>query len=35
MHNDSRIIALLQKRDEQALTMIRAAYGKLCGRIAQ
>ncbi len=35
MHNDSRIITLLQKRDEQALTMIRAAYGKLCCRIAQ
>ncbi|MBR3448801.1 MAG: sigma-70 family RNA polymerase sigma factor [Oscillospiraceae bacterium] len=35
MHNDSRIIALLQKRDEQALNMIRAAYGKLCFRIAQ
>lgn len=32
---DSRIIALLQKRDEQALTEIRAAFGGLCFRIAE
>ena len=34
MYGDSRIIALLQKRDEQALQLIRAQYGKLCFQIA-
>ena len=32
---DSRIIALLQKRDETALEEIRASYGALCLRIAE
>ena len=32
---DIRIIALLQKRDEQALSEIRNRYGNLCFRIAQ
>ena len=34
MHNDREIIALLQKRDEAALEMIRADYGKLCRQLA-
>ena len=32
---EKRIIALLQKRDEQALSEIRSDYGGLCFRIAQ
>lgn len=32
---DQQIIALLQKRDEQALSEIRSKYGGLCFRIAQ
>lgn len=32
---DQQIIALLQKRDEQALAEIRSKYGGLCFRIAQ
>ncbi|MBP0967773.1 MAG: sigma-70 family RNA polymerase sigma factor [Oscillospiraceae bacterium] len=35
MQDDSRIIACLLRRDEQALNMIRNTYGKLCFRIAQ
>ena len=35
MYSDSQIIALLEQRDEQALTEIRTVYGKLCFRIAQ
>jgi RNA polymerase sigma-70 factor (ECF subfamily) len=31
---DSRIIALLQKRDELALHEIRSTYGKLCKQLA-
>ena len=34
MHDDSRIIALLQKRDEQALKIIKEQYGNLCFQIA-
>lgn len=34
MQNE-QIIALLQKRDEQALSAIRSTYGGLCFRIAQ
>ena len=34
MHHDSEIIALLQKRDEAALEMIRSVYGKLCRQLA-
>lgn len=34
MHDNSRIIALLQKRDEQALTIIKQTYGTLCFQIA-
>ena len=32
---NSQIIALLQKRDEQALAEIRSKYGSLCFRIAE
>ena len=32
---DNQIIALLQKRDEQALSEIRTAYGRLCFQIAE
>ncbi len=31
---DSRIVALLQKRDERALNEIREKYGKLCFKMA-
>ena len=34
MYDDSRIISLLQMRDEQALTAIREKYGAVCFRIA-
>lgn len=34
MQTDSLIITLLQKRDEQALQMIRSQYGALCFQIA-
>ena len=34
MHDDSRIIALLQKRDEQALKIIREQYGTMCYQMA-
>lgn len=34
MPEDSIIISLLQKRDEQALEHIRAQYGALCYQIA-
>lgn len=34
MQDDSRIIALLQKRDEQALKLIKEQYGILCHQIA-
>ncbi|MBQ6042308.1 MAG: sigma-70 family RNA polymerase sigma factor [Oscillospiraceae bacterium] len=34
MHDDSRIIALLQKRDEQALKIIREQYGTMCFQMA-
>lgn len=33
-NKDTAVIALLQKRDESALEMIRQAYGRLCGKIA-
>lgn len=32
---DEQIIALLQKRDEQALAEIRTAYGRLCFSVAE
>ncbi|MBP0966526.1 MAG: sigma-70 family RNA polymerase sigma factor, partial [Oscillospiraceae bacterium] len=32
---DNNIIALLQKRDEQALAEIRQAYGRLCFSVAE
>ena len=34
MQDDSRIIALLQKRDEQAIRIIREQYGTMCLQIA-
>ena len=34
MHDDRQIIALLQKRDEQALKIIREQYGTMCFQIA-
>lgn len=34
MHDDSQIISLLQKREEQALTSIREQYGTMCFQIA-
>ena len=34
MPNDTEIIALLQKRDEAALEMIRSGYGALCRQLA-
>ena len=33
-NKDTAVIALLQKRDESALEMIRQAYGRLCGKVA-
>ena len=34
MSDDNRMISLLFQRDEQALVMIREAYGPLCLQIA-
>lgn len=34
MHDDRQIIALLQKRDEQALKIVKDQYGNMCYRIA-
>ena len=34
MHDDSQIIALLQKRDEKALHLIKEMYGAQCFQIA-